>query len=105
MDEDQEQAAFEQNVTQFYQGKDFELVDQARREIVFDHESKLGELLNAIERIGYLRTALRAHEILQIGVSDFELAEGLEWLVFDVLSNLVLISYIVLYQISFIDII
>lgn len=88
LDNDEEQTIFEQNVAQFYQGEDFELVDQARCEIVFDHESKLGELLNAVERIGYLRTALRANDILKSGVTDPELKHGLEWLIFDVLSNL-----------------
>jgi len=87
-DDDEEQAAFERNLASFYEGEDFELVDQARREIVFDHDSKLGELLNAIERIGYLRTALRANQLLNEGIEDTELQGGLEWLVFDVLSNL-----------------
>ena len=88
LDDEEEQAAFERYLVSFYQGKDFELVDQARREIVFDHDSKLGEILNAIERIGYLRTALRADQLLRNGVGDSELQQGLQWLVFDVLSNL-----------------
>ena len=73
LDDEEEQAAFERYLVSFYQGKDFELVDQARREIVFDHDSKLGEILNAIERIGYLRTALRADQLLRNGVGDSEL--------------------------------
>lgn len=87
-DEEDERAAFEENLASFYKGDDFELVDQARREIVFDHSSKLGELLNAIERIGYLRTALRANQVINQGVSDVYLDAGLKWLVFDVMSNL-----------------
>jgi hypothetical protein len=86
--DEEEKLMFEQNVAQFYNGEDFDLVDQARREVVFNHDSKVGELLNAVERIGYLRTALRAHDILLAGVSDPELKLGLEWLIFDVFSNL-----------------
>ncbi len=80
--------AFEQNLTAFYEGEDFELVDKARREVVFNHDSKLGEIFNAIERVGYLRTALRASDILQNEVEDELLRQGFEWLVFDVMSNL-----------------
>ncbi len=59
---------------------------RARDEIVFDSTSRLGRIFNAIERVGYLRTALRASQhVVQdtAGVST----DGLRWLVADVLSN------------------
>lgn len=59
---------------------------RARDEIIFDHTSRLGRIFNAIERIGYLRTALRASETLRNEPSS-EVAPGLRWLVADVLSN------------------
>lgn len=86
-DELEEQAAFEANLASFYNG-DTTLINRARTEVVFDHtgESKLGRAFNAIERVGYLRTALRAgSHIVRGDAPDCE--EGLRWLIADVLSQ------------------
>jgi len=86
-DELEEQAAFETHLASFYNG-DTTLINKARTEVVFDHtgEEKLGRVFNAIERVGYLRTALRAgSHIVRGDASDCE--EGLRWLVADVLSQ------------------
>lgn len=86
-DEVEEQAAFEANLASFYKG-DLTLINKARTEIVFDHtgKNKLGKVFNAIERVGYLRTALRAGDHIVCGdVMDCD--DGLRWLVADVLSQ------------------
>lgn len=86
-DEVAEQAAFEANMSRFYHG-DLTLVNKARTEIVFDHtgKSKLGRIFNAVERVGYMRTALRAAEHIAAGdASDCD--SGLRWLVADVLTQ------------------
>lgn len=87
-DEKAEQAAFETHASQFYSGNAVELISQARDEIVFDHKgkTKLGKAFNAIERVGYLRTALRANDhIIKQDAPDCD--EGLRWLVTDVLCQ------------------
>lgn len=87
-DEIAEQAAFEAHATQFYSGGATELISKARTEIVFDHngKSKLGRVFNAIERVGYLRTALRASDhIIREDAPDCD--GGLRWLTADVLSQ------------------
>lgn len=86
--EKEEQAAFESHLAEFYTGDATELVNRARREVVFDHtgESKLGKVFNAIERVGYLRTALRATtHVLNGDAPDCD--SGLRWLVADVFSQ------------------
>lgn len=86
-DEIEEQAAFEANLASFYNG-DTTLINKARTEIVFDHtgKNKLGRVFNAIERVGYLRTALRAGDhIIHGDAADCD--DGLRWLVADVLSQ------------------
>jgi hypothetical protein len=86
-DEIEEQEVFEANLASFYDG-DITLINKARTEIVFDHtgKNKLGQVFNAIERVGYLRTALRAGDhIIQGDAMDCD--DGLHWLVADVLSQ------------------
>lgn len=87
-DEVEEQLIFEAHVVEFYGGGAMDLIDRARKEIVFDHagESKLGGAFNAIERVGYLRTALRASDhVIAHDAPDCE--HGLRWIVADVLSQ------------------
>lgn len=86
-DELEEQAAFEANLASFYDG-DMTLINKARTEVVFDHtgKSKLGQVFNAIERVGYLRTALRAGDHIVSGNAR-DCDDGLRWLVADVLSQ------------------
>lgn len=94
-DERAERAAFEANLSRFYSG-DPTLINKARTEIVFDHsgQSRLGMAFNAIERVGYLRTALRAGEHIAKGDAP-DCDRGLRWLVADVLAQQpqVLITY------------
>jgi hypothetical protein len=88
IDELQEQAAFEAHLAQFYDGDAANLIDKARKEVVFDHmgNSKLGKAFNAIERVGYLRTALRASDhVIDQDAPDCD--AGLRWIVADVLSQ------------------
>lgn len=88
VDEAEEQRVFESHVAQFYTGDAIDLIDRARKEVVFDHagESKLGSAFNAIERVGYLRTALRAYS--HVAARDAPDCEsGLLWIVADVLSQ------------------
>ena len=86
-DEIEEQAAFEANLASFYKS-DLTLINKARTEIVFDHtgKNKLGKVFNAIERVGYLRTALRAGDHIIRG-DAMDCDDGLRWLVADVLSQ------------------
>lgn len=64
-----------------------ELVVQAAHEVVFDQKkTRRGRMFNAVERVGYMRTALRAHARVET-VSDPELVNGLRWIVADVLGN------------------
>ncbi|MEX0748611.1 MAG: hypothetical protein WD467_00125 [Candidatus Saccharimonadales bacterium] len=70
----------------------FDLDDPRRDEvkahldtIIFDRDSKLGHAFNAVERIGYLRTGLRAFNVSP--GQDQILTEHLEWLATSVLSN------------------
>jgi hypothetical protein len=87
-DEQEERQAFESHVAEFYTGDAISLIDRARKEVVFDHtgESKLGGAFNAIERVGYLRTALRANNhVIAQDAPDCE--QGFRWIVADVLSQ------------------
>lgn len=82
-----EQQAFGANLASFYRGDATGLIDRARNEVIFNPGSKLGQVFNAIERVGYLRTALRASEHVRSGTAPEECFAGLTWLVADVLSN------------------
>ena len=81
-----ERASFEANLAKFYSGNATELIDEARKDVIFDHASKLGKMFNAVERVGYLRTALRASVYLETGTAPgFE--NSFLWITADVLSN------------------
>jgi hypothetical protein len=54
---------------------------------VFDRTGKLGETFNAIERLGYLRTALNAWRSTDNPFHSAELTDSLEWLCSNVLGN------------------
>lgn len=62
------------------------LILEAKNEVVFDSSSRLGHIFNTIERIGYVRTGLRAAEHVLEGTAP-KCEQGLRWLVVDVLSN------------------
>lgn len=53
--------------------------------VIKDRDTKLGKIFNAIERIGYLRTALRSWQKSKDVSGD--LKTGLEWLINNVFSN------------------
>jgi hypothetical protein len=55
-------------------------------EVVRDSETKLGLVFNTVERIGYMRTALRAAEHIKDGTAP-DCEEGLRWIVADVFGN------------------
>ncbi len=64
-----------------------DMVIEAANEVVFDQKNaRLGRMFNIVERVGYMRTALRAHACLEF-VDDAELRDGLRWLTLDVLGN------------------
>ena len=70
-----------------YGSFNYEEIKQAQ-EIAFDHHgSKLGRIFYTIERLGYMRTALEASEIVRAQRQPDETTYGLIWLVADVLSN------------------
>lgn len=54
--------------------------------VVKDPNSKLGRIFNTIERVGYVRTALRASEHVHSGTA-VECENALRWLAVDVLGN------------------
>lgn len=54
--------------------------------IIFNHDSRLGRPLNAIERVGYMHTAHKAYELSKT-IEDPILANNLRWLAVGVLSN------------------
>ncbi len=63
-----------------------ELIDRALEEVVFTPDTKLGQVFNTVERVGYVRTALRASQhVLESSAPDCE--EGLRWIVADVFGN------------------
>ena len=81
-----EKSAFAANLAKFYQGNQADLIEEARSEVIFDHDSRLGRMFNSIERVGYMRIALRAQDrIKHHEVGNCE--PGLRWLVADVLLN------------------
>lgn len=75
------------------------LIAKAADEIVFDPNSKLGQIFNTIERVGYVRTAIRASKhVMSCDAADCE--EGLKWIVADVFGNHieVLLERLVMYM-------
>jgi hypothetical protein len=90
-DEAEEEQAFVDNLAEFFDAGSFpaemnKLVREALQTVIFDKNSRLGGAFNAIERIGYLRTALRANEhVVEESATDCH--EALRWLVADVLAN------------------
>jgi hypothetical protein len=87
--EEKEQADFEAHLHEFYKGDATNLIDRARKDVIFNHGKEadhLGKIFNAIERIGYMQTALRSYShIIKRDASDCE--AGLTWLQGDVLLN------------------
>jgi hypothetical protein len=87
--EAEERAQFEQNLAAFFTGKEEwleELIQRALDEVIFSPDTKLGVAFNAIERVGYVRTALRAAERVENDEAE-ECEEGFRWLVADVFSR------------------
>jgi len=88
-DEAAERQAFADNLPNFYQGDDAatqELIAEATETIIFDRESRLGNIFNIIERIGYLRTGLRAAEHVREGSAP-DCQSHLRWLAASVMSS------------------
>ncbi len=84
-----EQAAFREYLPRFHPDASpevAELILEAADEVIFNRESRLGRIFNAVERIGYLRVAMRASGHLHEGSAP-ECADGLTWLVTDTISN------------------
>jgi hypothetical protein len=91
-DEAREVAVFEESLNSFLHGSSDNIIERIKRakdEVVFNQEDKdarLSKMFNAIERVGYLRTALRAHENAKTELRpDYE--ESFEWIVADVFGN------------------
>jgi hypothetical protein len=55
-------------------------------EVVKNPNTKLGQVFNTVERIGYVRTALRAAEHIHNGTAP-DCEDGLRWIVADVFGN------------------
>lgn len=87
-DEIEEEHMFARKLRDFYNGPAVGSIARACREITFnkDRARKLPGAFNAIERIGYMQTALRAMDRL-VGVDDSRLERGLSWLAADVVKN------------------
>lgn len=88
-DEEEERLQFGSLLSAF-EGEDAaemsHLIAKAADEIVFDSNSKLGQIFNTVERVGYVRTAIRASKHVMAGdAADCE--EGLKWIVADVFGN------------------
>lgn len=64
-----------------------EKINIAIDEIIFDPESKLGEAFNMVERIGYMRTAVKAWKRSKSVGMDSALKSNLQWLAENVSSN------------------
>jgi hypothetical protein len=87
-DEDAEKQAVLDYIADFTPGIDpttRDTIKQAFTEVVFDRMTDLGAMFNAIERIGYMRTGLRASSELLRNSEPHALA-GLRWLIADVLA-------------------
>jgi hypothetical protein len=54
-------------------------------EVVFNKESRLGRAFDVIERVGYLRTAVRSWRE-QVDVEDPDMMDALQWITADVLA-------------------
>jgi hypothetical protein len=88
-DEIEEQQIFFDNLANFYTGGDTdvqELITEALETVIFDRESRLGGMFNVIERIGYMRTGLRAAEHVREATAP-DCADHLRWLAACVLSS------------------
>ncbi len=85
-DEEHEHHVLEQIMAQHFQDQDPKLKQEICDTIKHKHP-KLGPIFDAIETIGYIRTALRANQICT--EKDLNPAERqqLEWLIYDVMSN------------------
>lgn len=81
-DEQEEGIIFEKLISRMKDVPDREYVSRAYREVVEDKTSKLGRMFNAIEKIGYLNTALRAY----LGFNGIRIANW-KGLVGNVFSN------------------
>ncbi len=87
--EEKEKQAFDKYFDDFTSGlsnKTKQLIRKAKDEIVFDSTTKLGEAFNVIERLGYVRIAIRANRIIQHDQAG-PAESGLRWLIADVLAN------------------
>lgn len=88
-DESEERQQLTDNIEAFYTGDVAaikQLINEAIGEVIFSPDSKLGKAFNVIERVGYVRTALRASQHVLAGTAP-DCEEGLRWLVADVFSN------------------
>lgn len=91
-DEDLEYEAFKDYINEFhpdYTEEVRDLILKAYKEVVRDSESRLGRMFNAIEKIGYLRTALRAFDNREGGGLPDKLNDSMHYLTIDVLLNIV----------------
>lgn len=92
--EKEEKDAYRDILTELYSDS----IDVKKRMLVertiFENDTKLGRAFDAIQKAGYLRTGLQAFEASQ-DIEDEVLAEHLQWLCGNVLSNqiIVLIEY------------
>ena len=64
----------------------YPLLHQALTEVIYTEDTKLGQAFNAIERVGYMRTGLRAARHVVEGTAP-DCHEGLRWLTTDTLTN------------------
>lgn len=87
-DEQAEKEAFMENLSGFYEGEELmkSLLYGAATQIIFSRDTRLGRMFNGIERIGYVRTGLRADEHVRAGTAP-DCEDGLRWLSAEVLSN------------------
>lgn len=91
-DEAEEKSQVMVHIEDLYEGNADEikeLIREALGTIVFsdgDNE-KLKQIFNAIERVGYVRTALRAAQHVTEGRVTPKCSEGLRWLIADVFAN------------------
>lgn len=64
-----------------------ELVAKALGEVIFSEEGELSQAFNAIERVGYMRTALRAATYVINDKAPAGFENGMRWLAADVFTN------------------
>lgn len=88
---EREKAELLANLDNFYEGstdKVKELIQTGITDIAFNSgaNEKLARVFNAIERVGYVRTALRAAKVIRNGQYP-EHDAGLRWLIVDVFAN------------------